>query len=95
MNGYDETTLPRAVAAYGPYRIEYRVLRRVGELNDKTGELQGYLAQLLDGEPVPMTWVSSQTLPTKFRLCTPVRLLSAEPREKFSMTPSIRTPGRC
>lgn len=60
MNGYDETTLPRAVAAYGPYRIEYRVLRRVGELNDKTGELQGFLAQLLDGEPVPMTWVSGR-----------------------------------
>lgn len=52
MTGYDTTTLPRAAALFGPQRVEYRALRCLGELMAPAGQMQAYLAELMDGEPV-------------------------------------------
>ena len=52
MTGYDETTLPRAAALFGPQRVEYHTLRCLGELLAPAGQMQAYLADLLRGEPV-------------------------------------------
>ena len=52
MTGYDTTTLPRAAALFGPQRVEYRALRCLGNLLAPAGQMQAYLAALMDGEPV-------------------------------------------
>lgn len=52
MLTFDETTLDRAAAVYGPFRLERRFLQDYGRLNREAGELADLLVDLLEGEPV-------------------------------------------
>lgn len=52
MTGYDETTLPRAAALFGPQRVEFHALGVLGDLLAPAGQMQAYLAGLLAGDPI-------------------------------------------
>lgn len=52
MLSFDETTLERAAAVYGPFRLEHRFLQDYGRLNRKAGELAVRLVDLLERRPV-------------------------------------------
>ena len=52
MLSFDETTLERAAAVYGPFRLEHRFLQDYGRLNREAGELAVRLVDMLESQPV-------------------------------------------
>lgn len=52
MLTFDETTLERAAAVYGPFRLERQFLQDCGKLNSATGNLAVLLVDLLEQQPV-------------------------------------------
>ena len=65
MLTFDETTLERAAAVYGPFRLEHRFLQDYGRLNRSAGELAVRLVDMLERQPVDPCQINDALIKTE------------------------------
>ena len=65
MLTFDETTLERAAAVYGPFRLEHGFLQDYARLNRAAGELAVRLVDLLERQPVDPCQINDALIKTE------------------------------